>query len=140
VELVIDSPDAGPLAAQTSFLFHQGGEDFHLYAPDLPQPGDDANTMRMTLTHFSTPGFGLGTAGDRSGVNDQPPARTQAQVEAAICSLIAAERASQLPAMLRIPGSARRSSASSRATTTGRCDRGWWRPRTPPRSARPRRR
>lgn len=96
VELVIDSPDAGPLAAQTPFLFHQGGEDFHLYAPDLPEAGDDANTLRMTLTHFSTPGLGLGTAGDRSGVNNHPPARTQAQVEAAISSLIAAERASVL--------------------------------------------
>ncbi|HYH33564.1 MAG TPA: CARDB domain-containing protein [Nocardioides sp.] len=96
VELVIDSPDAGPLAAQTPFLFHEGGEDFHLYAPDLPEPGDDANTLRMTLTHFSTPGLGSATPGDRGGLADHPPARTQAQVEAAISSLIAQERASQL--------------------------------------------
>ena len=96
VELVIDSPDAGAVATQTPFLFHEGGEDFHLYPPDLPQPGDDANTLRMSLTHFSTPGVGSGTAADRGEVASHPPARSQAQAEAAISSLVAQERASVL--------------------------------------------
>ena len=37
-ELVIESPDAGPLPAQTAFLFHEDGADFHLYPMQAPGP------------------------------------------------------------------------------------------------------
>lgn len=93
--LVITSPDAGSLAQQSAFLFHEDGEDFHLYPPDAPEAGDTKDTMRLSLTHFSTPGVGLGSSADVAGVNAHPPVRTQAQVEAAISGLLAAERESQ---------------------------------------------
>ena len=95
VELEIDSPELGALSAQTPFLFHEDGEDFHLYPPAMPEAGDDADTVRMSLTHFSTPGVGLATPSDRAGVAQHPPVRTQAQAEQAVSSLLAAERASQ---------------------------------------------
>ena len=87
--LTIDSPDLGELDEQTAFLFHEGGEDFHSYPPAMPEPGDDADVMRMRLTHFSTPGVGSGPA---PGM----PVRSLGQLEAAVSSLLGQERASQL--------------------------------------------
>lgn len=86
--LTIDSPNLGPIGQQTPFYFHEGGEDFHLYPVLLPEPGDDKNVVRFQIEHFSTPGVGLGTAGDRAGVNNHPPARDQAQIAGAISDLI----------------------------------------------------
>ena len=86
--LTIESPDLGPLAQQTPFYFHGGGEDFHLYPVLLPEPGDTADVVRLPIDHFSTPGIGLGTPGDRAGVLEHPPARDQAQVAGAISELL----------------------------------------------------
>ena len=94
-QLTIESPDAGPLAAQTAFLFHEEGADFHLYPMDAPAPADDVDTVRLSLTHFSTPGLGSGTAADRASVAERVPARTQAQVEAAVSEFLRQERAHQ---------------------------------------------
>lgn len=91
--LTITSPDAGPVSAQTAFLGHAGGEDFHLYPMDMPKPGDDKNTIRMSLTHFSTPGVGLGTPADRASVQKRVPFRSQSQVESAISEILRQERA-----------------------------------------------
>ena len=94
-QLTIDSPDAGPLSAQTAFLFHEGGADFHQYPVALPEPGDDANTIRLSLSHFSTPGVGSGTSADRSALAERVPSRNPAQAEAAISEILRQERANQ---------------------------------------------
>lgn len=93
--LTIDSPDLGDLGAQTPFLFHEGGEDFHLYPADLGSVDGDPDTVTLALTHFSTPGVGLGTAADRQAVADHPTARGSGQVEGTISNLVNQERASQ---------------------------------------------
>jgi hypothetical protein len=82
--LEITSPDLGPINQQTAFLFHEGGSDFHLYPMAMPEAGDDADTVRMSLTHFSTPGLGLGSLTDRNNVAAQVPGRLQSQVEGLI--------------------------------------------------------
>lgn len=73
--LTIKPPSAPSSAQRTGFLFHAGGGDFHLF------PVSGSGTLTMKLTHFSTPGVGLGTDADREMVADHPPARTQAQYE-----------------------------------------------------------
>lgn len=93
--LTIDSPDLGSLDAQTPFLFHEGGEDFHLYPADLESVDGDPDTVSLALTHFSTPGVGLGTAAERQGVAAHPTARGSGQVEGTISGLVNQERASQ---------------------------------------------
>ena len=90
--LTITSQNAGPLSDQTAFLAHAGGEDFHLYPMSLPAPGDDKNTIRMSLTHFSTPGVGLGTAADRASVQGHVPFRSQSQVASVISETLRHER------------------------------------------------
>ena len=87
-QLTIDSPGLGPIAQQTPFYFHEGGEDFHLYPILLPEPGDDASVVRFPIEHFSTPGVGLGTQGDRDGVGDHPTARDQGQIAGQIAELL----------------------------------------------------
>ena len=87
-ELIIDSPDLGPIAQQTPFYFHDGGEDFHLYPPLLPERGDDADVMRFPIEHFSTPGVGLASPADRASVQSHPPARDQGQIAGAITDLL----------------------------------------------------
>lgn len=86
--LTIDSPSLGPLAQQTPFYFHGGGADFHLTPVLLPKPGDDADLVRFPIEHFSTPGVGLGTDGDRAGVGNHPTARDQGQIAGQIAELI----------------------------------------------------
>jgi hypothetical protein len=79
--LTIEPAAAGAVEAQTGFLYHQGGADFHLY------PLDRSGGLTMWLTHFSTPGVGLGTDADRENVADHVPARTQAQFETLIAQM-----------------------------------------------------
>lgn len=86
--LTIDSPDLGPLARQTPFYFHGGGEDFHLSPVLLPEAGDDADVVRFPIEHFSTPGVGLGSSGDRAGIGDHATARDQGQIAGAIAELL----------------------------------------------------
>ncbi len=86
--LTIDSPGLGPLAQQTPFYFHEGGEDFHLYPILLPRPGDDAGLVRFPIEHFSTPGVGLATPADRAGVGNHPTARDQGQIGGQIAELV----------------------------------------------------
>lgn len=81
-ELAIRADDAGPIGQQVPLLFHEDGEDLHRYPVALPEPGDDADTIRMTLTHFSTPGVGLGSLTDMNAVDAAVPARLIAQAEA----------------------------------------------------------
>lgn len=94
--LEIVSPDAGPLAEQTPFLFSAGGADFHQYPVALPEAGDTANTIRLQLHHFSTPGVGLGSAADRNGLGARVPMQNLAQLESAVSEVLRAERASVL--------------------------------------------
>lgn len=84
----------GDLGQQTAFQFHHGGADFHLYPMAAPKAGDDQDTVRLSLTHFSTPGIGSGTAADRSAVQAHVPERTSAQYESVISEALRAERAS----------------------------------------------
>ena len=86
--LTIDAPSLGPIAQQTPFYFHEGGEDFHLYPILRPRPGDDASVVRFPIEHFSTPGVGLATPADRAGVGDHPTARDQGQIAGPIAELI----------------------------------------------------
>ena len=99
-ELTISRPAAsgglGPLAQQTAFLFHEDGADFHLYPMAAPEAADDRNVVRLSLTHFSTPGIGSGSAADRASVAERVPSRTLAQAEAAISDILRQERQSQL--------------------------------------------
>lgn len=92
--LTIVSPNAGPIAQQTPFLFHEDGEDFHLYPPAMPEPGDDANTLRLQLFHFSTPGFGLASLTDRTEVAAHVPERLRSQVESVVAEAAREARAS----------------------------------------------
>ncbi len=94
--LEITSPDAGPVAQQTPFLFSAGGEDFHQYPVAMPESGDTGNTIRLRLSHFSTPGVGLATAADRAGLAERVPFQSIGQVEAVVSELLRVERASQL--------------------------------------------
>lgn len=91
-----ESGGLGPLARQTAFLFHEDGADFHLYPMGAPEASDDQNTVRLSLTHFSTPGIGSGSAEDRSSVAERVPNRTLAQAEGAISELLRQERQNQL--------------------------------------------
>ena len=99
-ELTISRPaeagGLGPLAQQTAFLFHEDGADFHLYPMAAPEVSDSRNTVRLSLTHFSTPGIGSGTASDRGSVAERVPSRTLAQAEAAISDILRRERQNQL--------------------------------------------
>ncbi|NYJ03715.1 hypothetical protein HNR19_004413 [Nocardioides thalensis] len=94
--LTIDGPDLGPLAQQTPFYFHGGGEDFHLYPPLPPRAGDGADVVRLPVLHFSTPGVGLGTTADRDAMADYPPSRLGGQITADIAELLRKEREDQL--------------------------------------------
>ena len=89
-KLVIDPPADAPVDDQTGFLYHGGNDDFHLY----PLTGDRELTMQ--LMHFSTPGVGLATDGDRQAALSTVPVRPQAQVEQVIAELLRQERANQL--------------------------------------------
>lgn len=93
--LTIDSPDLGPLAAQTPFYYYGAGEDLHLHPPLMPEPGDDADTIRLPILHFSTPGVGLGTPADRDGFADHPPARLPGQIAGDIADILRGEREAQ---------------------------------------------
>jgi hypothetical protein len=73
--LTVDPPAGVSTAGATAFLYHQGGEDFHLYPVK--------SGLSLSLLHFSTPGFGRGTAADRANVANHPPARPGAQLEQA---------------------------------------------------------
>jgi hypothetical protein len=86
--LTIDATALGPIAQQTPFYFHEGGEDFHLYPTLPPRTGDDASVVRLPIEHFSTAGVGLATPGDRAGVGDHPTARDQGQIAGQIAELI----------------------------------------------------
>ncbi len=86
--LTIDSPDLGPIAQQTPFYFHEDGDDFHLYPTLLPKRDDDATIVRFPIEHFSTPGVGLATPGDRADVESHPTDRAQGQVAGQIAELI----------------------------------------------------
>lgn len=79
-----------PVAQQTGFLFHEGGEDFHLY------PLENGAAIKLKLTHFSTPGVGLASDAQRTAIEAKPPTRTEEQYRNAISSELAAERARQL--------------------------------------------
>lgn len=103
-KLTIQSPNAGALGNQTAFVFHGDGDDFHLYPMAAPAAGDDKDVVRLTLTHFSTPGLGLGTDADRANVESHPPERLQAQIEQEISDLLAQERQSQLLGEEPTPG------------------------------------
>lgn len=92
--LVIDSPDLGALSAQTPFVFHDDGEDLHPYPVESPAGSDDADVVRLNLTHFSTAGVGAATTADRSSLASHPPARTSSQLAAANAELTRAERES----------------------------------------------
>ena len=93
--LVIDSPDLGPLDAQTPFVFHDDGEDLHAYPVAEPAAADDASVVRMQLSHFSTAGVGSGTSADRAGLASHPPARPASQLAASLAELTRGERESQ---------------------------------------------
>ncbi len=93
--LEITSPDLGPIAGQTPFLFSAGGTDFRQYPVAMPEAGDTADTVRVRLTHFSTSGVGQGTDADRGSLGDRPPLQSLAQLEALVAETLRAERESQ---------------------------------------------
>lgn len=93
--LEITSPDLGPIAEQTPFLFSAGGADFHQYPVAMPQAGDTANTIRLYLHHFSTTGVGLGDAADRGALGARAPLQSMAQLESLVSETLRLERASQ---------------------------------------------
>ena len=93
--LVIDSPDLGPIAQQTPFVFHEAGADLHAYPVAAPGAGDDEDVVRLELSHFSTAGVGSGTSADRSNLATHPPARSSSQLASALAEMTRSERASQ---------------------------------------------
>lgn len=78
----------GATSTQSPVLFHDGGTDLHSYPVMPPLPGDDTNTARLSLTHFSTAGVANGTDAERSALTAHPPLRTIAQLEAANAGLL----------------------------------------------------
>ena len=86
--LTIDSPSLGPIAEQTPFYFHAGGEDFHLYPILLPRSGDDASVVRFPIEHFSTPGVANRDPGRPRRLDSHPTARDQGQIAGQIADLI----------------------------------------------------
>jgi hypothetical protein len=92
--LTIKSPDAGPLAQQTAYVFHEEGEDFHHYPPAVPAAGDGPNTVRLELAHFSVAGVGGGTDADRAALAAHPPVRDVAQAAATVAEILRQARES----------------------------------------------
>ncbi len=73
--LAIQPPSGTPVTNKTGFLANQGGQDFQL------EPLAAGTALKLSLTHFSTPGAGRGTAADAAQVTSRMPVRTQAQYE-----------------------------------------------------------
>lgn len=88
--LTITPADAPVLAEQTGFLFHDGGADFQM------MPLEPGAPIAMKLTHFSTPGIGAATPRERATIADRSPARTVAQFQNEVSTLLGAERRAQL--------------------------------------------
>jgi hypothetical protein len=73
--LTIQPAGSAPTDGRSGFLAHEAGEDFHLY------PLGSGGSITMRLTHFSTPGVGVATAGELANVLSHMPVRTAAQYE-----------------------------------------------------------
>ena len=104
--LTIDAGSLGPIAQQTPFYFHEGGEDFHLYPNLVPQSGDDASVVRLPIDHFSSAGVGLATPSDRDGVASHPTERDQGQIAGQIAEILRAAREADPNGDVGIPAQA----------------------------------
>ena len=132
--LTIDSPSLGPIAQQTPFYFHEGGEDFHLYPTCCPSP---ATTPAWCGSRSSTsrPRRRLSaTSADRAGFGSHPTARDQGQIAGQIADLIRKAREADPERRRGItdPSSRAQIEAIMNATTTAPSSRDWSTPRPTP--------